>query len=96
MRRTICRWEEHKSQTNLKFRATRLMIDDDDELNETIKSFSKKENKTSNGRLKVHNSPIFPFAALISDHEPFVIGVSFRCTSNIYLALEGFREGRRT
>lgn len=46
--------------------------------------------------LKVLNSPVFPIAALTSDHEPFVIGVSFHCTSNIYLALEGFREGRRT
>lgn len=41
-------------------------------------------------------SPVFPTAALTSDHEPFVIGVSFHCTSNIYLALEGFQEGRRT
>lgn len=39
-----------------------------------------------------HNSPAFPIAALTSDHEPFVIEESFRCTKDIYLALEGSRE----
>lgn len=41
---------------------------------------------------KINNSPAFPIAALTSDHEPFVIEESFRCTKDIYLALECSRE----